>query len=251
MLIQKNIIFFSLFLVLILMSGCATNVANNNDPSEKINRKVYAFNDTLDKKFVEPVAKGYAKVTPRVVRTGVTNFFDNMTYINTISNSLLQGKLVLFAKDTARFIINSTIGIGGLFDPASAVGLESRNEDLGQTLAVWGADEGAYVMLPLIGPSSTRDVTSPLMGAATNPMTYIGSVLTIPISVLNAINERANLLDASRMRDQAAIDPYTFTREAWRQQRNYLIHDGNPPSSEDGFDEYLDAEIETGILKVY
>ena len=108
-------------------------------------------------------------------------------------------------------------------------------------------------MLPLLGPSSTRDITSPLMGMATNPMTYLASVVTIPVGIISAVNTRANLLDATRMRDQAAIDPYTFVREAWRQQRTYDIHDGNPPETEgDEFDEFLNIENEaTGILKVY
>tara|TARA_Y100001970_G_C14154659_1_gene814814 strand:- start:267 stop:1028 length:762 start_codon:yes stop_codon:yes gene_type:complete len=241
-------------LVLLGINGCSSNAAkNNNDPAENLNRKFYTLNDTLDKKFVEPVAKVYVNVAPEPVRDRMTNFFDNLTYVNTISNDLLQGKLSLFAKDSARFIINSTVGIGGLFDPASSMGLERRNEDLGQTLAVWGASEGSYIMLPLLGPSSTRDVTSPLMGMATNPMTYLASVVTIPVGIFSAINTRANLLDATRMRDQAAIDPYTFVREAWRQQRTYDIHDGNPPETEgDEFDEFLNIESEaTGILKVY
>ena len=241
-------------LVLIGITGCSSNAAKtNNDPAENLNRKFYAINDTLDKKFVEPVAKVYVDLAPKPVRTGVTNFFDNLTYVNTISNDLLQGKLSLFAKDSARFLINSTVGIGGLFDPASKMGLESRKEDLGQTLAVWGASEGSYIMLPFLGPSSTRDVTSPLMGMATNPVTYLASVVTIPVGIVSAINTRANLLDATRMRDQAAIDPYTFVREAWRQQRNYDIYDGSPPETEgDDFDEFLNIESEaTGILKVY
>ena len=251
---KRNIFLHALMgLILIGTSGCASNVAkNDNDPAEKLNRKFYAINDTLDKKFVEPVAKVYVDIAPDPVRDGVTNFFDNLTYLNTISNDLLQGKFSLFAKDSARFVINSTIGLGGLMDPASKMGLKNRNEDLGQTLAVWGAKEGAYIMLPFLGPSSTRDVTSPVMGMATNPMTYLAAVVTIPVGIVNAINSRANLLDATRMRDQAAIDPYTFVREAWRQQRNYDIHDGDPPDNEDNFDELLDIESEaTGILKVY
>ena len=250
---KKLFLYIFLSLILIIGSGCASNVAkNNNDPAEKLNRKFYALNDSLDKHFVEPVAKVYANVTPSPIREGVTNFFENLTYINTISNDLLQGKFALFAKDTARFIINSTVGLGGLLDPASKMGFEHRDEDLGQTLGVWGANDGAYVMLPFLGPSSARDVTSPLMGMASNPMTYLASIVAIPVGIVNAINTRANLLDATRMRDQAALDPYTFVREAWRQQRTYDIHDGNPPQSEDNFDELLDIKSEaTGILKVY
>jgi len=252
---KRKIIPVSLMgLIMVGTLGCSSNVSkNNNDPAENLNRKFYAINDTLDKKFVEPVAKVYVNIAPDPVRDGVTNFFDNLTYLNTISNDLLQGKLSFFAKDSARFVINSTLGLGGFFDPASKMGFEDRDEDLGQTLAVWGAGEGSYIMLPFLGPSSTRDVSSPLMGMATNPMTYLASIVTIPVGIVNAINNRANLLDATRMRDQAAIDPYTFVREAWRQQRTYDIHDGNPPESEkDDFDELLNIESEaTGILKVY
>ena len=174
-----------------------------------------------------------------------------MGYINTISNDILQGKINYAAQDSARFILNSTIGLGGLFDPATKVGLEKRSEDLGQTLAVWGASEGSYLMLPLMGPSSGRDITSPAMSMATNPLTYIASVVTIPVGFLKAVNSRANLLDATRMRDQAALDPYTFVREAWRQKRNYDIFDGNPPTEDDNFDQILDGESDIGILKVY
>ena len=122
---------------------------------------------------------------------------------------------------------------------------------LGQTLAVWGASEGSYLMLPLMGPSSGRDITSPAMSMATNPLTYIASVVTIPVGFLKAVNSRANLLDATRMRDQAALDPYTFVREAWRQKRNYDIFDGNPPTEDDNFDQILDGESDIGVLKVY
>ena len=234
----------------ILLSGCGT-ANNKSDPFEKTNRKFYAFNDAIDKKFVQPVAEVYVKVTPDIFRDGVTNFFDNLGYINTISNDLLQGKVKYFAQDSARFVLNSTIGIGGILDPATKLGLEKRSEDLGQTLAVWGASEGSYLMLPLMGPSSGRDITSPAMSMATNPLTYIASVVTIPVGFLKAVNSRANLLDATRMRDQAALDPYTFVREAWRQKRNYDIFDGNPPTEDDNFDQILDGESDIGVLKVY
>ncbi len=241
-----GIVFFSCG----LLSGCGTT-GNNSDPFEKTNRKFYAFNDAIDKKIVQPVAETYVKVTPNIFRDGMTNFFDNLGYINTISNDLLQGKISYAAQDSARFIVNSTIGLGGLFDPATKFGLQKRSEDLGQTLAVWGASEGSYLMVPLIGPSSGRDITSPVMTIATNPMTYVASIFTIPIGFLKAVNTRANLLDATRMRDQAAIDPYTFVREAWRQKRNYDIFDGNPPTEQDNFDEILEGETDIGVLKVY
>jgi phospholipid-binding lipoprotein MlaA len=214
-----------------------------------MNRKIYAFNDTLDKKFIEPIAKKYVTVTPTVVRKGVTNFFDNVSYLNTITNDILQGKPKAFFKDTGRFIVNSSLGIGGLFDPATSLGMPLREEDLGQTLGKWGAGEGAYLTLPFMGPSSYRDVSAPVMGIFTNPLTYLAAVVTVPAGVVSAINTRANLLDASRLRDQAALDPYAFVREAWRQQREYSLYDGNPPG--DGFDDFIDGESDAAILRIY
>jgi phospholipid-binding lipoprotein MlaA len=214
-----------------------------------MNRKIYAFNDTLDKKFIEPIAKKYVTVTPAVVRKGVTNFFDNASYLNTITNDILQGKPKAFFKDTGRFIVNSSLGIGGLFDPATSLGMPLREEDLGQTFGKWGAGEGAYLTLPFMGPSSYRDVSAPVMGIFTNPLTYLAAVVTVPAGVVSAINTRANLLDASRLRDQAALDPYAFVREAWRQQREYSLYDGNPPG--DGFDDFIDGESDAAILRIY
>ena len=237
-------------LSLLVISGCAsTSSTGNGDPHESLNRKFYNFNDTLDKNILEPVAKKYAAIAPDPVRNGVTNFFDNVTYLNTIANDLLQGKAERFFKDTGRFVVNSTVGIGGLFDPATSMGLPQNEEDLGQTFGTWGAGEGAYLTLPFLGPSSYRDLGSPVMAIFLNPLTYLSAVVTIPVGAVNAINARANLLDASRIRDQAALDPYTFVREAWRQQREYEIYDGNPPG--DGFEEYIEGEGDAAILRVY
>lgn len=237
-------------LLSLLLAGCAsTDAGNSGDPHEGLNRKFYDFNDTLDKAVLEPVAKTYADYTPAPVREGITNFFDNVSYLNTIANDLLQGKGEHFLADTGRFVVNSTVGVGGLFDPATTMGLEQRSEDLGQTFGTWGANEGAYLVLPLLGPSSYRDIGSPVMGVFLNPLTYLAPVVTIPVGAVNAINARANLLDASRIRDQAALDAYTFVREAWRQQREYEIYDGNPPG--DGFEEYIEGEGDAAILRVY
>ncbi len=237
-------------LCIMLFTGCAsTSKTANNDPHESLNRKFYAFNDTLDKKFIEPIAKKYVAVTPATVRKGVTNFFDNASYLNTITNDILQGKPKEFFKDTGRFIVNSSLGIGGLFDPATSLGMPLRKEDFGQTLGKWGADEGAYLTLPFMGPSSYRDVSAPVMGVLTNPLTYLAAVVTLPASVVRAINTRANMLDATRIRDQASLDPYAFVREAWRQQKEYSLYDGNPPG--DGFDDFIDGEGDAAILRIY
>lgn len=240
-----------------LLSGCASSGSpkDPSDPWEGMNRPFYNFNDALDRNFFTPVAKGYVKVTPQPVRAGVTKFFDNVSYLNVIANDLLQGKLNDFVSDTGRFVVNSTVGIGGIFDPATGLGMPAHDEDFGQTLGKWGAGEGRYLVLPLMGPNSLRDLPDIGTSMALNPLTYLNAVVTIPLGVVNAVNTRANLLEASNIRDQAALDPYTFVREAYRQQRLFKIYDGNPPL--DDFDDYLDqdeaetAVDEAAVLKVY
>jgi phospholipid-binding lipoprotein MlaA len=240
----------ALVLLLSLITGCASNPGGDpGDPYESANRKIYNFNDAIDRNVLQPVARGYVDVTPKPVRTGFTNFFANAGYLNVIANDLLQGKGKQFLSDSGRFVVNSTFGLGGLFDPAREMGLVAHDEDLGQTFGVWGAGEGAYLNLPLGGPSSVRDAPGFVAAIFTNPLTYLNPVVNIPLNVVNAVNTRANLLEATNIRDQAALDPYTFVREAYRQQREFKIYDGNPPG--DGFDEYLDGEGDSAILKVY
>ena len=234
----------------LILSGCASNQQNSNgDPYESTNRKIYNFNDSIDRNVFQPLARGYVNVAPDPVRAGVTNFFSNIGYLNTVANDLLQGKVNQAVGDAGRFVINSTFGIGGLFDPATDLGLEAHNEDLGQTFGVWGAGEGAYLNLPLAGPSSFRDAPGFVSAVLLNPLTYLNPVVTIPANFVNAVNARANLLEATSIRDQAALDPYTFVREAYRQQREFLIHDGNPPG--DDFDDYIEGEGDAAILKIY
>ena len=240
----------ALIVVLGLVSGCAsTSNGAPGDPYEAANRKIYGFNDAIDRNFMQPVARGYVNVTPKPVRSGVTNFFDNVGYLNVITNDLLQGKGTQFLSDTGRFLVNSTIGLGGVFDPAKEMGLRANDEDLGQTFGVWGAGEGAYLNIPLAGPSSFRDAPGFVAATLLNPLTYLNPIVNIPLGAVNAINARANLLEATNIRDQAALDPYTFVREAYRQQREFKIYDGNPPG--DGFDEYLEGEGDSAILKIY
>jgi phospholipid-binding lipoprotein MlaA len=235
-----------------LLAGCASTATKTNDPGdpyEGMNRSFYNFNDSLDRNFFEPVARGYVKVTPDPVRTGVTNFFGNVNYLNVILNDLLQGKGQQLAADTGRFVVNSTLGIGGLFDTAKHIGMPEHDEDLGQTLGTYGAGEGAYLVLPFMGPNSFRDLPNSATSMLLNPLTYLNGIVTLPLGVLNAVNTRANLLEASSIRDQAALDPYTFVREAYRQQREYKIYDGNPPS--DGFEDYVEEDSDAAILKIY
>ncbi len=228
------------------LSGCTMGSKEDKDPLEGVNRVVYDVNDTLDKALIKPVAKVYSKVTPKGVRMGVTNFFDNVSYLNVIANDLLQGKFRQAGHDTGRFLLNSTVGFGGLFDVAGYSGMVANDEDFGQTLGKWGFGEGAYLVLPIRGPNSLRDAPDLATSWLLNPLTYISSGVTIPLAILSGVNERANYLEATRIRDEAALDPYSFTREAYRQNREYKIYDGNPPNQDL---EYI--EEPEGVLKIY
>ncbi|MCG8377906.1 MAG: VacJ family lipoprotein, partial [Proteobacteria bacterium] len=166
---------------------------------------------------------------------------DNISYLNVILNLLLQGKFDDAIAGSLRFVYNSTLGVAGLFDISSQWGVKARDEDFGQTLAVWGADEGAYVYVPLRGPNTVRNLPDFVTSWLLNPLTYVTSTVLFPLSAISAVNTRANLLDETNIRDEAAVDPYTFTREAYLQQRNYLIHDGNPPA--EGYDDIFDEDL--------
>ena len=240
-----NRLVYKLLLItsLCLLYGCATTPSTNGsvtpDPFEQTNRSFYSFDDTLDKAILKPIAETYADITPDAVQRGVTNFFDNLYYLNVIANSLLQGKMSQAFSDAGRFVINSTLGLGGLFDIASENGIPAHEEDFGQTLAVWGLDSGAYLYIPLIrGPSSVRDAPDIATRTLLNPLTYVSSIVLWPVSALNIINTRANLLDDTTIRDEAAVDPYSFTREAYMQRREYLIHDGELPT--EGYDDIFE-----------
>lgn len=249
---SKNLILIS---ILTVLCGCAStqtidSTAGNKDSLESANRVFFNVNETLDKHLMKPIAEAYVEVTPRPVRTGVTNFFNNLTYLNVILNDFLQGKFEQGVNDSLRFIFNSTLGIGGLFDVAATdMGLPMNREDFGQTLATWGIDEGSYLTLPLLGPNTVRDSTDQVASTFTNPFFYFTSAIFFPIGVLDLMNTRANLLEASNLRDEAAIDPYAFTREAYLQQREFLIFDGNPPVT--GYDDiFSDLDDEEGVLVI-
>ena len=237
---------FAVLLAAALLTGCAGNQIvdgeANPDPYEDTNRSFYRFNDALDKHIMTPVARNYVKITPEPLRDGITNFFDNLEYLNVILHSFLQGKLGQGFSDLTRFVVNSTIGLGGLFDVATDMGLKENDEDFGQTLAVWGLEPGAYLYLPFLGPYTARNSPDLPGSYFTNPFAYISSIFLLPVSALNLINDRANLLEATEFVEEASIDPYSFTREAYLQQRRYLIHDGNPPS--EGYDDIFEAGLE-------
>lgn len=246
------------FLLLLFVCGCATNQTTPNttkadDPIESANRVSYTFTDTLDRNLLKPVAETYAEYTPAFARDSITNFFDNLSYLNVVLNSFLQGKFNQGMQDTSRFIANSTFGVMGLFDVATPIGLPAHQEDLGQTLAVWGVNEGSYLYVPIGGPNTTRNLPNYATSYFLNPLTYVTGAVLFPLTALDIINKRANLLEATNIRDEAAVDPYIFTREAYLQQREYLIFDGHPPV--EGYDDIFDTDTngkgsESGVLKI-
>lgn len=244
--------------ILVIVSGCATTQGPNGDgydpvdPIEPANRVIYSVNETLDGLFVKPMAEIYVMATPGIVRDKVTNFFNNLGYINVILNSFLQGKTEQGLSDISRFLVNSTFGIGGLFDVATTMGIPRSQEDFGLTLARWGSGQGAYLYLPVRGPNTVRDAPDIATSMLTNPLFYVTSAVLYPVTALGVINTRANLLEATRIRDEAALDPYVFTREAYLQRRNYLIYEGEPPpvGYEDIFDFDNDFDGNGPMLRI-
>ncbi len=211
----------------------SAQVANDGDPLEGLNRAIYQFNDKLDQYLLKPVAKGYRAVTPDFARQGVSNFFGNLHDPVIMVNNLLQGKFGRATSDFGRFLINSTLGIYGLIDIASHVGIEKHDEDFGQTLAVWGVGEGPYLVLPVLGPSNLRDTAGLAPDWALYPPNHMEQRSTWDkVMALEIINRRSQLLDASDVLEQAAgQDPYVFVREAYRQRRVSQIYDGEPPAT--------------------
>jgi len=227
-----------LFCVLVLQ-GCSTVSKKDSidvdpiDPHENINRKAYDFTDKVDRVLFEPVVEAYIDYVPDAAQRSIGNFYDNLGYPNVVLNAFLQGKVKQGFLDSLRFAVNSTIGMMGLFDMATHMGLEKNDEDFGQTLAVWGFDSGSYLFIPILGPSSERDVIGVPVTVVTNMLFYagyvVGAPVFVPLTVLGAIDKRARLTGPMRIRDQAALDPYLFVREASLQQREFLIYDGDPP----------------------
>lgn len=207
------------------------------DPYQGLNRKVHGLNEWLDKYFAKPVAKGYKAITPDPVETGVRNVFGNLGEITNIFNDLLQGKFGQAGNDTGRFLLNTTIGVAGIFDVAAKAGLEkSEGEDFGQTLGAWGVGEGAFVMLPLFGPSTMRDAPSKIIDTLTNPAHYIDDVSTRnTVSGVDLISQRAELLQAE---DLISGDTYLLLRDVYLQRREYLVNDGAIEDDFGDLDEY-------------
>ena len=204
-----------------------------NDPFEDLNRDIFIFNEKLDEKLLKPAALTYRKVTPQFARTGVTNFFNNLEEIDTTINQVLQGEIKYAFNDAGRFVINSTIGLFGLIDVASKMGLEKHEEDFGQTLGVWGFDSGPYIMIPFLGPSNPRDLLSrPISSFLSGTFAMEDNDVKITLVGIDALETRERLLDAETL---IIGDKYIFVKDAYVQSREYEINNG---STED--DEFLD-----------
>lgn len=221
----------AVFLLAALLAGCAaTGERDPKDPWEGFNRKSYAFNEKLDEAVLKPVATGYVKVVPAFAREGVNNFFDNLEDVGTGLNNFLQGKPRQGASDLGRFAVNTVLGVFGLWDIATPLGLEKHYEDFGQTLGVWGVQSGPYLVIPLLGPSSARDAPAKVV----DPSWYYSSAIdnnTIYWSFwgLDKVRIRANLFQSEKLLDEAALDKYTFLRDAWLQRRRSMVFDGSAP----------------------
>ena len=227
---QFSKLFIKLFIILLVtfqVSGCATHT--NQDPLEGFNRAVYKFNDVADNAIMKPVSKGYKTIAPTFVVKGINNFFNNIRDVVTVINELLQGKIEYAANDTGRVLVNSTIGILGFIDVHSINGGERRKEDFGQTLGHWGVSQGAYLVLPFIGPSTTRDAVGFITDTlAFDPISYINNVRgRNQVRIVQFIDARTELLNASSILDDASLDPYAFQRDAYLQYREALVND-NP-----------------------
>ncbi|MBL8470316.1 MAG: VacJ family lipoprotein [Rhodocyclaceae bacterium] len=216
-------------LALGLLAGCAST-NNPHDPLEGFNRAMFSFNEGVDKVALKPIAKGYDAAVPQPVRTGVSNAFSNVGDLWVGVNDLLQGKPGAAATDLFRVLVNSTIGILGLFDVASEMGLEKHNEDFGQTLGRWGVGSGAYIVLPFFGPRTLRDSLGLGVDLYVDPVANHDPVdVRNSLLALRAVSDRAELLPLDRTIEEASTDKYAYVRDAYLQRRRSLIYDGNPP----------------------
>lgn len=237
-----------LLLISLVLGGCASAQGERNpqDPLEPFNRSMYKFNDTVDKTIVKPVAKGYSTIVPEFGKIMVSNFFSNLDDVLVTIHDLLQLKFAQAASDGTRVLFNSTFGILGLFNVTDR--LEKHNEDLGQTLGYWGVGSGPYVVLPFFGPRTVRDSIGLYVDAYASPIRLIPNIPTRNVMyVARAINARAGLLDQEKILEEAAIDQYTFIRDAYLQQRQSLVYDGNPPREKFDDEEYNDTPDKTLI----
>jgi phospholipid-binding lipoprotein MlaA len=239
--ICKSRIYTLVGVCLFLLSACASvpsDVRDESDPFEGFNRSMHTFNETVDGVLLKPVAIGYNAVMPNVANKGVTNFFSNIDDVVVMFNDLFQFKFAHAGRDASRIGINSTIGVLGFIDVAGMWDIRKRDEDFGQTLGYWGLETGPYLVLPLLGPSNIRDASSLIVDSFMDPITYVRPIDTRNgLMIMEAIDIRADLLSASKVFEEAALDPYLFIRDAYLQRRESQVHDGEPP-----LDPYVDNE---------
>ncbi len=219
--------------VLALLQACATGPqANPHDPLEPMNRRVEKFNEDLDSLVLKPVATTYKKVTPPLLRTGVSNFFNNISDVGSVFNNIFQLKVASSAEMLMRVMVNTTVGLGGVLDIASELNVERHPEDFGQTMGYWGVPPGPYLVLPLMGPSSLRDTSAMAVdykGDVTGYVDPIGS--RTAMGVLRTVNARANLLKLGNLLDEVALDKYSFIRDSYLQRRRSQVLDGQEPDA--------------------
>jgi phospholipid-binding lipoprotein MlaA len=234
------------------IGGCASNAADDGDadaydPFESFNRKMYRFNEVLDTAALKPLAKGYRRVTPKPVRRGFANVFANFTTPRSALNNFLQGKPKRGFNELGRFLFNSTLGIGGIFDVASAGGMETYDESFGETLAVWGLPEGPYLILPVFGSRSLLDASAFPVDWYTDLNPHLKTSVRDKLYFFRLMDSRVRLLSAETFIEKSN-DPYIALRESYRQNRQFKIFDGDPPQDEelmdeDMFDEFFEDDV--------
>ena len=225
--------------LLFFMANTLAFAEEDVDPFEDVNRAVYGFNEAVDDNLLEPVSRAYKDHVPEVAQDGVSNFFGNLRDVSTLANQILQFKPVESIETLGRILVNSTIGLGGLFDVASDMGLTTDDEDFGQTMGVWGVEEGPYVVLPLLGPSTVRDGAGLFVDTTSdaNMIDKTEGIGFISSSAINIIDKRVELLPVTDMLD-LSDDPYTMMRSSYLQKRKFDVFDGNLPVEEDEFDDF-------------
>jgi phospholipid-binding lipoprotein MlaA len=226
---------------ILLILWCAPVTADSEvyDPLISINRSIYEFNEYFDRFFLKPLAKGYQKL-PRPIQTGTHNFFSNLNDVVVVANDLMQLKGDQFGSDILRLSVNSIFGIFGLFDVATPSGILKHDESFADTLGFWGVGSGPYIVLPFLGPSSLRDAPALIVDFNIHPASLLSSTTEIIVlATVKAIDTRSNLLETTALRDEMALDPYIFTREAYSQYRQNRIYDGEPPKELfEGFEDF-------------
>ena len=246
-----------MLLTIIWTTGCASSAKLNRpvsspayDPFEKVNRKIFGFNEAADKYVLAPVARGYRAVLPDPVETGIGNFFSNLGEISVIANDLLQGKFVAAGRDSVRFLLNSTGGLLGFVDVATRAGLEKNNESWGQTFGVWGIGEGPYLILPLLGPANARSLVGQIANSTlTEPIRLINDSGTrLGLTLTEVVSIRAELLSAGRVAEAAALDPYSFLRAGFTTRHRSRVRDLDKTSRANSDDQPADELDELDLL---